>query len=315
MNRDHDSTPSPIRAGAVNGIIEIEAGEAAIQKRTAMLDAHVNAYLHEEGFAPTRARIMSAGPQIFPKVEVSHRLECERYGESEVYALSADAYENIVLYLHGGAWVFGIFESHVKLCDSLADRLNARVYMPQYPIAAAHTYRETYAMLVDLYDDLLKQNKPIFLMGDSAGGTLALGLIDIFKRTGRPMPARVIPISPCVDLTFSNPDMVALESRDPMDAVYGCLECAKLWAGGTDLSDPALTALSRDLTGYPPIMLFASTEDILYPDEIRLFEMMRAAGEDITLIRGVGLWHVFCVFEVPERETALSLFEDFCLHS
>lgn len=295
-------------------IITIKASAQGSTMLRSFIEADTSSYLKEGQFEPTRQSLLSGKPTPFPEVPTKTKLEKESCGGFDVYTFSAGSYENLVLYLHGGAFTFDIFPDHVRFCDDLVGKLNAKVYLPKYPLAPAYSYQDTYQMVTELYDELVKQNKPIFVMGDSAGGTLTLGLTDIIKNTGRKMPDRIIPICPAADLSFSNPEAKEVEKRDPIDAIYGVTECTKMWAKGTDLKDPALTALSRDVCGYPKTMLVCASEDLLTPDILLLYNKLKKAGNDVTLVRGEGLWHVFCVAEIPEKQQMLDIIADFCLN-
>jgi len=281
--------------------------------RKDFLSRNLNSYMKEDGFEPTRKELMECKSQPFPETETRNTLVKEQCDGFNAFYLTKEGYENVILYIHGGAWVFELFPEHVKLADDLVDKLNAKIYLPMYPLAPKYSYKDTYKMLIDLYDEILKEGKPVFVMGDSAGGTLTLGLTHIIKETGRKMPEKIVALSPAMDLTFSNPESVEIEKRDPLDAIYGVQECAKMWAHGTDLKDPALTALSRDVSGYPDTLLLACSEDILTPDIIKFYEMMEKADNNVTLVRGEGHWHVFCTSMIPERETFLDIVRDFCL--
>ena len=59
-------------------------------------------------------------------------------------------------------------------------------------------------------------------------------------------------------------------------------------------------------------MIIQGTNDILCPDNLILYQNMKDAGVDVTLVKGEGLWHVFAVYPIPEREEALDLIENFC---
>ncbi|RAP52436.1 MAG: hypothetical protein BZ137_08690, partial [Methanosphaera sp. rholeuAM130] len=78
--------------------------------------------------------------------------------------------ERLVIYLHGGIYVDEIMLPHLTFCDKLAKKVNACVFAPIYPLAPNHTYEETYEILEKLYEHLLTMDKPIIIMGDSAGG-------------------------------------------------------------------------------------------------------------------------------------------------
>lgn len=294
-------------------IIYINISKEAVEEREHMRLMPDKSVLMEENYEPIRQMILNSEPQPFPDANVRNKLEkdctCDGF---DVYSISNGDYDKIVYYIHGGAWVFDILKEHVEFCDDLCERLNAKVYMPVYPLAPKYSYKETYKMIMDFYDELLKQGKPIYVMGDSAGGTLTVGLVQRLIAEGKKLPEKIVPLSPAADLSFSNPEAKEVEARDPMLALYGVTDMAKMWANGTDLKDPALTPISGNLNGFPPTLLFISTDDILCPDDLILYDMLEKSGCDITLVIGQGLWHVFSICDTPEREKSLNIIRDFC---
>jgi len=295
-------------------VITIPITEETRAMRDGMLAQNLKGYLTKEGFQGIPDALKEVKAQVWPGGEHKNPVvEEEPVNGFKVCSFNKPGYENIVLYIHGGAWVYEIFSNHVTLCDLIADRTNAKVYAPLYPLAPQYSYEDTMKMVLALYDRLCKLNKPIFVMGDSAGGHITLCLTKLIKDTGRILPARIAALSPCVDMTFSNPEAVKLEAVDPLDAVYGCNEFGKMWLKGRDPKDPSVSPLYADVTGFPKTMLLAATNDILTPDIMKYYDKMTAAGVDVTLVRGEGLFHVFPSMPIPERETFLDVLEEFCL--
>lgn len=295
-------------------VITIDISDEAKVIRDAMLAKDLKAYLYEDTFDKSLEDLKNVKAQEFPDVKTKNKLEKESIDGFNVYTLSKPDYKNIVLYIHGGAWVYEFFADHATFCDDLVDTLDAKVYAPFYPLAPKYSYKDTYKMIIDLYNELLKLNKPIFVMGDSAGGNIALGLMLLLKDNGIKLPERLIPLCPCVDMTFENPETLEVQKIDPIDAVYGCKEFGKMWAKDTDLKNPVLSPLfATSLAGFPKTLLLASTNDILTPDIMKFYERMINAGNDITLVEGKGLWHVFPVSNIPDKKIFLDILKDFCL--
>lgn len=295
-----------------SNVITVNISKEALANREELRLMPDKAMLIKENFEPLRQKVLEGKETPFPQTQIRNKMTKESFEGFDVYAFGDDDYDKIVYYLHGGAWVFDILAAHVEFCDDLVDRLDAKVYLPKYPLAPVYSYKDTYKMIMDYYDELLKQNKPIYVMGDSAGGQLTLALTRICKETGRKMPAGIVPLSPAADMSFTSPDAAEVEVRDPMLAVYGPIEFAKMWAKGTDLKDPELTILSGDVSGFPKTLLFASTDDILGPDNFILAEKLEEAGVDVLLVRGEGLWHVFSISYTPERKRSLDIIQTFC---
>src|SRR5699024_1370950 len=135
----------------------------------------------------------------------------------------------VVLYLHGGAYVSPIARQHWALISRLAGA-GAAVHVPLYGRAPQHTYRETYRLLDAVYADLAPHADRLTVMGDSAGGGLALGLAQVLRDTGRQMPRALTLIAPWVDVTCSNPGIAAIAPHDPWLSTVGATIAGQAWA-------------------------------------------------------------------------------------
>lgn len=289
-----------------------EKGSALIDK---LIESGAADVFTEENFEKTKADLVSSAGQTFPEVETKANRVKETIDGSDYYVLSSgENCDNIIYYIHGGSWVYGVDSPHVTFCDGLISELNSKVYMPMYPLGSDRGYEDAYKMILDLYDRILEEagGKQVFLIGDSAGGNISLGLLHLIKESGRKMPDKVVLLHPAADMTFTNPDMLKIEPTDPLLRIYGCSQCAKMWSKGADLSSPVFSAVNADVSGYPPTMLFVGTRDILCPDGIILYNNMKAAGDDVTLVRGEGLFHVFQLSSLPEGSASAGLITEFC---
>ena len=143
--------------------------------------------------------------------------------------------ERMVIYIHGGGYVNEIRLPHISFCDRLAKKINACVFSPIYPLAPNHTYEETYEIVEKLYNHLLTTEKPIIIMGDSAGGGFSAAFCEYLAVKDMPQPENLILISPWVDMSMSG-DYDDVE-YDPMLGIEGAREIGKAWAGDLDTKD------------------------------------------------------------------------------
>ncbi|MBL8851732.1 MAG: alpha/beta hydrolase [Planctomycetaceae bacterium] len=145
------------------------------------------------------------------------------------------------------------------------------------------------------------------VMGDSAGGGLALATAIQARDSGLPLPAALAVISPWADLTCSGPTYESRRDRDPMLPTEVMSRCAEQYAGGADVRDPRLSPLYADLSGLPPLLIQVGTEEILNSDATRLAEAAGAAGLNVTFREYDGMWHVWQLFAwaVPEGKQAI----------
>jgi acetyl esterase/lipase len=214
--------------------------------------------------------------------------------------------DRTILYLHGGAWVFDVLAAHWRIVEALVDRTGARLVLPRYPLAPECTWRDTYAFL----DSILRQRfatqrDRLTLAGDSAGGCLALGIVQRLLKRGEALPAGLLMFSPALDLTFSDPRVHAIEPRDPMLAVAGCREAGRLWAADTPPADPLVSPLFGNLDQLPPVTIFTGTRDLLHPDALRLRERLAQAERQVAFFCYREMCHVFVGAPIPEARQAL----------
>ncbi|WP_347754815.1 alpha/beta hydrolase [Agrococcus sp. ProA11] len=204
-----------------------------------------------------------------------------------------------VVYLHGGAYCNEIVAQHWSLIADLAEQTGAEVHVPIYGLAPQHDGLEALAFVMEMLGELGAEGRPVHLIGDSAGGGLALVAAQaaVDRADIRLLGATLI--APWLDLSMSNPEVDAIEPTDPWLARAGLRPIAESWANGTDLRDPRLSPLYGDLQGLPPIEIWVGTRDITLPDCRVLRDRLPAAT-----LAGYheldGAVHVTPLLPVPE---------------
>ena len=207
---------------------------------------------------------------------------------------SADARQ--VVLLHGGFYVHDIHPLHWRLAQRLAAEAGVGVVVPLFPGAPVSTAAE----LVPAIADLLEQVGATALVGDSAGGGLALGFAQTLAAEGLPQPRRLVLLSPWLDLTLSHPDLPALEPRDPWLNIDGTKEAGTVWAGGDDPTQPKLSPINGELAGLAPMDVTVGTHELCLPDVLLLQERAAAAGADLRVTVCPGAVHVYPLVPAPE---------------
>ena len=206
------------------------------------------------------------------------------------------------LYLHGGAYLAGIAPQHWALIGRIADA-GVRVEVPLYGLAPQHTHREAYPFLHAVWRELTADSVPggVALAGDSAGGGLALGLVqELPADDGARLPDRLVLLSPWLDLTLGNPRIPGFERQDPWLARPGLLEAGRAWAGGDDATLPRLSPGNGRLDGLPPTAVFVGTREIAYPDAEEFAAAASSAGVAVDLTVAEGAVHVYPLVPAPE---------------
>ncbi len=233
-----------------------------------------------------------------------------RYEDNEngrvFYANEESSSRNTVFYIHGGAYFMDFTRPHWKLLEELIKEADVQVIAPAYRLVPFATYREAFDLIVPLYREYCETHpdKNLILMGDSAGGGLALALTEYFKAEGIHMPDRLILLSPWVDVSMENEKIREYESVDPFLKVTPLRDCAEQWKGGLDVHDWHVSPIYGDLKGIRNVTVFVGTDGIFYPDITKFFGML---DEDPSneLIIGEEMNHVYPLFPIPEAKPAV----------
>jgi len=210
-----------------------------------------------------------------------------------------------VFYVHGGGYVAPIDPMHVRYAVRLARALDARVVMPDYPLAPEHTWADSHKALVASAAKWAASGD-VILAGDSAGGGIALALALSLRDLGGPQASSLLLISPWVDLTTSTPDTPAYDQIDPW-LFLGKLKAYALWWAGSsaDLARPEVSPGLADLVGLPRALMFCGTRDLLVPGCRLLASRASEAGWDLTYVEEPDLLHVYPLLPgVPEAGRA-----------
>ncbi len=295
------------RRSVLSGIADAYITLAGNKKKFASAEA-ADAFMQEEGDAWWN------GYDMPDNVKFTSKVDEEQTAGMQVFWLNRneDAAQTAVLYLHGGAYVGAPQAVQWNICDAIASKSGCAVALPVYLTAPNFTYDECYDALLEFYDSMLATYAPssIVLMGDSAGGGLALGFAMWLEELGYEQPRLIVVYSPELDITLSNPDLKAYEKIDAMLAIDGIVEMGRVWAGGADPADYRLSPINGDASSLAPIVLFAGTRELLYPDEIKFVEQARAQGADVTYYEGLNLGHCWPLYPTPEGAAAVETVAD-----
>lgn len=211
-----------------------------------------------------------------------------------------------VLYLHGGGYVHPITADYWRLVRSLS-RAPAEVVVPRYPLTPTVTVDDVVPRLVELARSL--DDLPLVLMGDSAGGALALVVAQELRDHGTDTrPARVVALCPWLDATLEEDTVRDLEPSDPMLAESGLRAAGRWWAGRRDPGEARVSPIAGSLQDLPPLEVWIGDHDILRPAVDLLADRAEQEGADLTVHEVPAMFHVWMTRLIPEgRRTRQAL--------
>ena len=211
---------------------------------------------------------------------------------------------NVVLHLHGGAYVVGDGRDHDTGFGAsilLAHARFTHVLTPQYRLSSqAHNAGRFPAALQDaltaylhLIDTLSIPASRITISGDSAGGNLVLALLRYIACHGAalriPPPAAALLWSPWVDPATSQDEARIYRNpnygTDYVNGVFGAWGASAYTGfGAVDPRDPYVTPLGRPFRTETPLWIQTGACEVLFADNGVLAKELEGAGNE------VGFW-------------------------
>jgi acetyl esterase/lipase len=223
----------------------------------------------------------------------------------------APATRKAILYLHGGAYVFGNCTTHRQLVSYIARACGVRALVIEYRLAPENPFPAAIEDSLAAYRALRDEGYAagdIILAGDSAGGGLVMALLLSLRDAGEQMPAGAVLLSPWLDLTASGESMQTRARRDPWFKPPDMPIIASYYCAEDDYRNPLVSAVYADVAGLPPVYIQVGDDEILLSDSTRIAEKIEAAGGEVTLEVWPRMFHVFQVFvhQMPESRDAIA---------
>jgi len=241
---------------------------------------------------------------------LKHRFTRENFDGHPVWRISPKGKERpakTLYHLHGGGHVYGMLPLQFPIWADLADRANAEVIAPCYPLPPEFTARDVNEFCQNHFERIVGEKglENITLSGDSAGAQLALSLSLFRKDNDQALPKRLILWSPWVDLSMTNPDIqnqLGAAILEPKSLI----KAGRRFAGDLDIQDPQVSPLFGDLTGLPETHIFTGGRDLLYPDIMKFVDKAQTQGVDIHLTKEADMGHYWMFLPQPEAKKTVA---------
>ena len=209
--------------------------------------------------------------------------------------------DTLIYYLHGGGFVLGFSPLYFAMMGKIAQSSGATLVAPDYPLPPEATAMETHGWMRTHFMETVNALKPkrVIIMGDSAGGNLAIGLADWLSTSGNKAADKLVLLAPWVDLEMAGPDG-ELHKGEQLLWPDDLREAGRRYAGDMDVRDPLISPLFGDMLQLPEIHIFTGDQDPLHPDIIRFAAKYPSATIDV----GEDLPHVYMLMPTKEAKAA-----------
>jgi len=207
---------------------------------------------------------------------------------------------NVILFVHGGAFVQGTIQSYSYLASKIALSTGARVLLFEYRLAPEHQFPAPLEDTIAMYKWLLQPEQGctpshVAFMGDSSGGNVVLGAALQLARATETLPGFLGLLSPTVDLTNSIP--VEDKGTDYIVAQRKGYNARLLYAGSEEaFSNTLMSPLLADdlhLLAPCPMLIECGGAELHQPRVAAFAAKAKAAGCSVELNEYPDMPHVF----------------------
>ena len=212
--------------------------------------------------------------------------------------------ELVIMYIHGGSYVADLEKEHWKTCGDIVNRLGCTIILPDYPLTPKYNYKDTFNMMETLYKKIIDKvdSSNFVIMGDSAGGGLALALVQEMGEENIKMPNQTILISPWLDVRMNNPEIEKVAKNDPMLNKSALKLAGENYAGKDGIDSYLVNPIDGPLEKLKNVSVFTGTYDILNPDVKILEERAKKVGNTINIYETEKATHIWLLYKYKDKE-------------
>lgn len=210
--------------------------------------------------------------------------------------------KQLVIYLHGGVYTYGNINAYRAMLSHLSKSLNTAILYVEYSLSPEHPFPTANMEILKVYRELTKKHPgyKISVIGDSAGGGLAINLVNDVQKEKLPIPSSLALISPWVDLKCINNSYTAKQSVDPI-LNQGFLHNHALMYAANKIKDADPSEIR--FKTFPPILLLVGTDEVLNDDSKNFYSYIKPIQAKSRLKEFEGQKHVWLFTHIHTKES------------
>jgi acetyl esterase len=206
----------------------------------------------------------------------------------------------VIIYYRGGGWVIADLDTYDASASAIARKAKAIVVSVDYPMAPEHKFPAAHGTAFEAYKYIVKHAKSwggnadrIGIVGESAGGNLAIAMALAARDQRITLPVAVVAVYPVTTTSMDTPSKKEQAAAKPLNTPMMAWFFDKVMNNAGDQQDPRLNLVAADLKNLPPITIINAEIDPLRSDGDLLADRLKAAGNDVTHKVFNGVTHEF----------------------
>ncbi len=214
----------------------------------------------------------------------------------------------VLVYLHGGSYRSGPYKEQWEYLVDMCKRTGMAGILIDYKLAPKNPFPQglnDVIAIISEFSNLGEIGENWFLLGDSAGGGLAVATIFRLNELRANLPKKLILMAGWFDITLENAAIKLNENQDLMLTRRGGKKDAKNYAADADMKNHLLSPIYGDLGSLPPTLIQIGTADMLLWDNRKFYLKCLETGIDVRYEEYKNGFHDFMmVWFLPEAKAA-----------
>jgi acetyl esterase/lipase len=220
----------------------------------------------------------------------------------------------IIVYYHGGGFVIANLDVYDASAKGLAEQVGAVVVSVAYRMGPEHKFPIAHNDSFAAYQWVVKNTasikgdaKKIAVVGESAGGNLAVNMAIMARDKGIPLPIHILAIYPIANSDINSESYKKNANAKPLSKAMMAWFNKNYLNTMAEAKDPRITLVNANLKGLPPTTIITAEIDPLQSDGMLLAEKLKAADVKVESKNYDGVTHEFFGMGavVPEAKEAM----------
>ncbi len=215
--------------------------------------------------------------------------------------------------IHGGAFLIGAPRQDEQIVRAIAGQVGAVVVNIDYSTSPRLRFPRAHEECFDVFNWLRNESNRLgwdgermSIGGGSAGANLALGVVELLRRAGRPTVRTAVLTVPLVDATVPPSHFASQPGKPFVNASLIRTINATYFADSSCRADPLASPVlltTKEFAVLPPLLVLAAENDSLRPQAARFVTKARDAGVEVSYQVIPGVDHDFPVMSSTANET------------
>ena len=190
----------------------------------------------------------------------------------------------LIIFLHGGGYVFRNITTNSKFCSALSKEIDAYVLMPHYALSPEHKFPYAINQVKSLIKNIKAGNVElggrnftrIVLCGESSGGNLAASIVGSMEKD---FVSGVILISPSLDYSNEYKTKQMYAEGMLLDRPVRDWFADKYLSSGEEKGDPRVSPANLEkLSQFDNTLIIASRYDPLYSEAFNFYSRLKQSA-------------------------------------